>query len=188
MSAFFPDDAEHTRSADAAAFRRITFSVIEMAIIAGVLLRVVRVVVNTHGGPFDWHAFLGKLIISPLILFGLATLHLANFPVRQWLWRAPAFAFTEGAAEAVVSALLIWAGREMYGRSVATVADWPSMAAGVLLWRMVAVVLFALLLGGIVQWARSRAIADDRGNDTDQAGDHTTAPPQPARRREDRRL
>lgn len=183
MAAFFPHDADHARHPDVAAFRRITFSVIEMAIIAGVLLRVVRVIVNVHGDHFDWHAFVGKLVVSPIILFGLATLHLANFPVRQWLWRAPAFAFIEGATEATVSALLIWAGREMYGRSVATMSDWPSMAAGVLLWRMVAVVLFSLLLGGMVQWARSRAIADDR----EHAGDHTRAQPQPARRREDRR-
>lgn len=184
MADFFPPgDAEHRRPDDAAAFRRITLSVFETAIIAGVLLRVVRVIVNVHGGPFDWHAFLGKLIISPIILFGIATLHLANFPVRQWLWRAPAFAFIEGVSEAIMSALLIWAGREMYGRSLATMADWPSMAAGVLFWRMVAVVLFALLLGGIVQWARRRAIADDR----DQAAEHVRAPTPPARRRDDRR-
>jgi hypothetical protein len=138
------------------AFQRISQSLVEMALITGVLLRVLHVVFSTHGHGLDWHSFFGSFILLPIILLAMATVHLANYPVKEWLWRAPVFALAEALVEAFSSFALIMLGRERWGTARAELGDWPSMAGTILGFRFVIVCLFALVLGVIVQAVRRR--------------------------------
>src|SRR5262245_49964253 len=79
-------------------FRRFSFSLIEMAIVTGVLLRLYRLVVLSHEAS-NWLYLGGTFAIGLLFLIGMSTAHLANFPLHQYLWRAPAFALIEVIAE-----------------------------------------------------------------------------------------
>lgn len=133
-----------------------------MAIITGIVVRVIHVVARAHGDHLDWHAFVGTFVVVPVVLLALATAHLASFPVPQWLWRAPAFALLEAMSEAFTSLGLIAAGRERWGTGRATAGDWPAIAGGILLWRFVMICAFALVLGAMVQWVRRRELAAQR--------------------------
>jgi len=135
---------------------------IEMAIIAGVVVRVLHVIANAHGEQLDWHSFVGTFIAIPVILLALATIHLASYPLHQWVWRAPAFALLESAVESAMSLVLIFAGRERWGTGRAVFGDWPAMAATTFLTRFAMVCLFALVLGGVAQFVRRREIRAER--------------------------
>ena len=124
-----------------------------MALVTGVLLRVYRSYVLTHGAN-GWLYLGGTFGFGLLVLLLMATAHLANFPIQRWLWRAPAFVLIECAAEMATSLLLIWVGREPYGSVRAEWHDWPSMAIGALATRGIAIILWTLLLAGIVQIVR----------------------------------
>ena len=87
-------------------------------------------------------------------LFGMATLHLGNYTVRHWVWRAPAFAMIEAATETIVSLGLIAMHREPMGSARATFADWPAMALSTFFWRVSTVLAFSLVLAGVVQLVR----------------------------------
>jgi hypothetical protein len=133
-----------------------------MAIIAGVVVRVLHVVSNAHGEQLDWHSFVGTFIAAPVILLSLATIHLASYPLHQWVWRAPAFALLESVVESVFSLLLIYMGRERWGTGRAVFGDWPAMAARTVLIRLGMVCIFALVLGGVAQFVRRREIRAER--------------------------
>lgn len=124
-----------------------------MALVTGVVLRVYRSFILTHGAN-GWLYLGGTLGLGILFLLLMVTAHIANFPVQRWLWRAPAFALIECAGEMVTSALLIWIGREPYGSVRAEWHDWPSMAIGTLATRGLAIIVWTLLLAGIVQIVR----------------------------------
>jgi len=70
------------------------------------------------------------------------------------VWRVPAFALVESAAEMATSALLIVLQREPLGTSRAEFSHWAGMAVGVVLLRLAALALFALVLAGVVQVVR----------------------------------
>jgi hypothetical protein len=57
----------------------------------------------------------------------------------------------EVAAEAVTSLLLIAIGIEALGSTRAVLRDWPGMLPGLLLWRGVVILGFALVLAVVVQ-------------------------------------
>jgi len=148
-----------------AAFTRIARSPIELALITGVVIRLFRAVVLTHGEATS--SFLGaSLVLGTLFLLGMATLHIGRFPVREWPWRAPLFAVFETAGEMLVSLVLISLHREPWGTARAEFTDWRPMATGVLFWRLIAVCLWALLLGGTVQFVRGRVLKET-GRDVD---------------------
>lgn len=148
-----------------AAFTRIARSPIELALITGVVIRLFRAVVLTHGEATS--SFLGaSLVLGTLFLLGMATLHIGRFPVREWPWRAPLFAVFETAGEMLVSLVLISLHREPWGTARAEFTDWQPMATGVLFWRLIAVCLWALLLGGTVQFVRGRVLKET-GRDVD---------------------
>ncbi len=132
-----------------------------MALITGCLVRVLYTAFNAHGDYLDWHVILGRFILIPVLVLGMAAVHLAQFPVRQWLWRAPLFAVAEVAAGALTSLALIAAGRERIGVGLATWADWPSMTGQTLIWHLSTICLFALMLGIIVQWVRKREFVQE---------------------------
>jgi hypothetical protein len=142
-----------------AAFTRIARSSVELALITGVVIRLFRAVVLTHGNATSSY-LASALVLGTLFLLGMATLHLGRFPVREWPWRAPLFAVFETAGEMLVSLLLIALHREPWGTARAEFTDWQPMATGVVFWRVLAVSLWALLLGGTVSFVRGRVLKD----------------------------
>jgi hypothetical protein len=150
---FFPRETHLFHTLELSVWRTLSLSVVEMAALTGVLLRGLRAVTLTHGQGMAPVA--GALALGALILFGMLTLHLANFPVRRWPWRVVAFAVVETGAEMVVSAALVAIRREPLGTTGrATWGDLPSMALATLEWRLVPLALFALVLAGVVQLVR----------------------------------
>lgn len=136
-----------------AAFRRFSHSLVETALVTGVLIRLYRALVLTHasGGWMYWVFVTG---VGTLFFCAMVTAHLANFPLRRWLWRAPVFAVLVVAAEMATSLLLIAIGREPWGSVRAEWSDWPSMAANALLYRGLAICLWAAVLALAVTVAK----------------------------------
>lgn len=144
-------------------FKKIARSPVELAAITGVLMRLFRAAILTHG-PVDSWAYLGaSLALGAIFLFTMATFHLGRFPIKDWPWRAALFAIVETAAEMGTSLALIAMHKEPWGTVRAEFADWQAMARGVLFWRLVTVTLFALLLGGMMHLVRTKLMpeADD---------------------------
>jgi hypothetical protein len=142
------------------AFRRFSFSLVEMAIITGILVRVYRSLVLTHGSSgFGYIA--GTMTIAILFIVFMATAHLANYPLHQWMWRAPAFAALDVAGEMAASLFLIWLSREPNGTVRANFGDWPGMTMRALLYRGLIVVTWSLVLAGIIQLVRSRGLVKE---------------------------
>jgi hypothetical protein len=150
---FFPRQTVEWHIEEPRAFRRLSLSLVEMALVTGVLLRVYRSFVLTRGAG-GWLLFGGTIALGILFLLFMTTAHLANFPIQKWLWRAPAFAAVEWLAEMVTSALLIVLGREPMGSTRAELHDWPSLAVGTLGTRVIIILVWSLLLAGIVQIVR----------------------------------
>jgi hypothetical protein len=153
MPVFFPVKTAAFKIDEARAFRRLSYSVVEMAVVTAVVLRVYRALALSLAGANVF--FLGlSFAIGFVVLFGMVTLHLGNFTVRRWLWRAPLFALIEAAAESLTSLALIALHREPLGSARATYADWPGIVGAIFTWRVSAIVVFALILALVVQMAR----------------------------------
>ena len=142
-----------------AAFQRIARSPVELAVMTGVVIRLFRAVVLTRGN-INSSYLAASLVLGTIFLVGMATLHLGRFPVREWPWRAPLFAIFETVGEMAVSLVLISLHREPWGTARAEIMDWQPMALGVLFWRIVAVGVWAILLGVTVQFVRGRVLKD----------------------------
>ena len=150
-------------------FRRIARSPVELAAITGVLIRLFRALILTHG-PVDSLLYLGSsLALGAIFLLTMATLHLGRFPVKEWPWRAALFAVVETAAEMGTSLVLIALHREPWGTVRAEFADWQPMAVGVLFWRLVSVTVFALILGWTIHLVRTRLMPDTDDDESDLA-------------------
>ena len=153
MPAFFPVKTATFKLDEARAFRRLSFSVVEMAIITAVVLRVYRALALALAGSNVF--FLGlSFALGFVVLFGMVTLHLGNFTVRRWLWRAPLFALIEAAAESLTSLGLIALHREPLGSARAIYADWPGIVGNIFTWRVSAIVVFAAVLAAVVIMTR----------------------------------
>ncbi|HET9423935.1 MAG TPA: hypothetical protein VFO55_01080 [Gemmatimonadaceae bacterium] len=160
MSDFFPLRTATMRIEEPKAFRRFSLSLIEMALITGILVRLYRSLVLTHGSTgFGYIA--GTMTLAIVFIVFMATAHLANYPLHHWLWRAPAFAALEVAGEMATSLLLIWLVREPNGTVRADFGDWPSMAMRALLYRGLIVVSWSLILAGIVAFVRTRFVKEE---------------------------
>ena len=154
MSSLFARDTTSWKTMDEpAAFRKLTMSLVEMALITGVVLRLYRSLVLTHGTD-SWIYLGGTFALGAVFLFGMVALHLGNYTVRRWVLRAPAFAVVEIAAEMATSAVLILLHREPLGSSRAEFSDWLPMAWNLFVWRFMPIILFALALSGVVQAIR----------------------------------
>ncbi len=160
MPSYFPKHTVELRFEEPRAFRRLSFSLVEMALVAGFLLRIFRSFALTHGSNSWWYLG-GSFAVACVLLLGMATAHLANYPMHQWVWRAPLFAAVEAVGEMATSAMLIWAGREPNGTVRAEWSDWRSMAAGTLLSRAIVIVLWASLLATIIFLVRRSGVAED---------------------------
>ena len=153
MPTYFPRHTVTWTVEEPAAFRKLTLSVVEMGLITGVVLRLYRALVLTHGAN-SWVYFGLTSAFGALLLFGMCTAHLANFPIKHWLWRAPLFVALEIAGELLASLALTAVHREPWGSGRATFADWPPMAGDLLVWRAIPVVVFTLILALVVQLVR----------------------------------
>ena len=164
MPSAFPRQTIEWHLEEPAAFRRLSLSLVEMALITGVVLRLLRAFAFTHGRA-SVIVSIGAVVVWGLILVGMATAHLANFPMRRWFWRAPLFALVATIGEMATSLLLIWLGREPNGTARAHFADWPSMAARALLQSELTLCLWMLILAGIIILVRRSGMA--RGVDAE---------------------
>ena len=161
MARYFPRDNVAWHLEEPRVLRKLTLSLPAMAVIAGLLVRLIRVGVS--GITVSWWGVFGAIALGLIVLLTTATAHLGNYPLKQWLWRAPLFGLAEGAAEAGVSALLTVIGVERVGSTRAHLSDWPSMATDTIVGtpglafldgRIMMVSLFALVLAGVVQVVR----------------------------------
>ena len=153
MKDFFPRTATAWPAAHASPFRASTRAVVAMALVTGVLLRLYRAFVLTHGSS-GWAYIVGAFVGGAVILFGMATLHLANYPVRRWPLRLAAFALLEVAAELLTSVALIALELEPLGTERATMVDWPMLASDAVTRRVGALAVYGLVLAGVVQAVR----------------------------------
>lgn len=160
MPSLFPRQTVEWRLEEPRAFRRFSRSLIEMAIVTGVLLRIFRVLTLTHGSN-NWLYLGGMLALGMLFLLGMVTAHLASYPLHQYLWRAPAYAIIEVLAEMMTSALLIALGREANGTVRAHWDDWAGLGLHALLYRGLAIVVWGLILAGVVSLVRRTLVHED---------------------------
>ena len=158
MPTFFPQDPVEWRLEEPRAFRRLSLSLIEMALLTGVVLRLLRALTFTHGRA-SWLFYGAAFVLGLLILLGMTTAYLANWTLRSWLWRAPLFALVEVAGEMATSLLLIAIGREPEGAVRAEFHDWPSMALRAFLQSEVSICVWAALLAGVILFVRRSGIA-----------------------------
>jgi NADH:ubiquinone oxidoreductase subunit 2 (subunit N) len=158
VPSFFPQTTIEWRMEEPAAFRRLSLSLPEMALITGVVVRLLRALLFTPSRA-SWILFGILLLAAVLLVLGMTTAHLANFPVRAWSWRAPLFALVEVLGEMVTSLGLIAIRREPEGTARAAFHD----------------CLWALLLAAVIIFARQSGLASDV--DTDPLDAAPTAPP-----------
>ena len=160
MSSFFPRNTIEWRMEEPPAFRRLSLSLVEMAVITGVVLRVLRALTFTHAR-VSWLVYGLAFVIGTVFLVGMTTAHLANFPVRAWSWRAPLFALVEVVGEMSTSLALIALRREPEGTARADFHDWPSMSLRALLQSELTICLWALLLAAVIVFVRRSGMAKD---------------------------
>ena len=159
MPSYFPRQTIDWRAMEEPpAFRRLSLSLVEMALITGVVLRILRAV-TFMAGRASWLLYVLAFVVGLLILVGMTTAHLANFSLRRWLWRAPVFALVETVGEMATSLLLIALRREPEGASRADFHDWPSMALRALGRSELTICAWALLLAGALVLVRRSGIA-----------------------------
>ena len=135
-----------------AAFTRLARSLIDMALVTGIVARLYRATVLSRAET-DYYVAL-TFAIGAIFLLLMVSIHLSRHPLRDWLWRAPAFAVAEAVSEMLASLVLILLSREPLGTGAAHLSDWPGMAIGTVGLRLVTISLFALLLAGVVKWVR----------------------------------
>ncbi len=173
MPTFAPREPIEWRLEEPAAFRRLSLSLVEMALVSGVALRLLRAIAFTHARASI--LFYGALLMLwGIVLVGMATAHLANFPLRQWAWRAPLFSLVEVVGEMLTSLVLIMLHREPEGSARAHLHDWPGMSARALLQSELTLCLWALLLAGVIILVRRSGMA--AGVDSDPLDPALPAP------------
>jgi hypothetical protein len=151
MLRFFPRHPIEWSVHEPAVLQRLSLSLPLVAITAGVAIQLFELVLAHVGG---WWAVVGRFVIVPIVLLGLATGHLGNFTVKSWLWRAPAFTVAEAATEALTVAMLTLLGAERTGTQQTELREWPGLAADILTSRLMLVLSFTLILAGVVQLVR----------------------------------
>jgi hypothetical protein len=164
MPSYFPRHTVEWRLEEPAAFRRLSLSLVEMALLTGIVLRIVRALAFTLGRA-SWVYYGLAFVTGTLLLLGMATAHLANYPIRAWAWRAPLFALVEVTGEMATSLLLIAMHREPEGTARADFVHWPSMAMRALLQSELSICLWALLLAAVIVFVRRSGMARDVDSD-----------------------
>ena len=152
MPSFFPTDTVQWKVEESPAFRRVTISIWETAIVTGIVMRLLRSLLFSR--PASGVAFGIAIAFLGVLLAAALTAHVGNYPLRHWVWRVPGFAAIESAAESLVSLALIAMHREPNGSGRAEMADWGSMALTTFMSRLLECVVYALILAGVVQFVR----------------------------------
>ena len=148
-----------------AAFTRLARSLIDMALVTGIVARLYRAMVLSRAQSDSFVAI--TFAIGAIFLLLMVSIHLSRHPLRDWLWRAPAFAVAEAVSEMLGSLVLIALSREPLGTGAAKFSDWPGMVVGTVGLRLVTISLFALLLAGIVKWVRYMLLRKEHAAWTD---------------------
>lgn len=164
MPSFFPQTTIEWHVEEPAAFRRLSLSLPEMALITGIVIRLLRALSFTYWRA-SWIYYGIILVAGTFLLLGMTTAHLANFPLRSWGWRAPLFALVEVLAEMSTSLLLIALRREPDGTARADFHDWPSMSMRALLQSELLICVWALLLAAVIIFVRKSGLAKDVDSD-----------------------
>src|SRR3979411_1397175 len=164
MATFFPRQTIQWRLEDPPALRRLALSLVEMALITGVVLRLLRAFAFTHGRASVLFS-IGAVAVWAIVLVGMATAHIANYPIRQWAWRAPLFALVETAGEMLTSLALIALHREPNGTARADFQDWPTMGVRALLQSEITICLWFLVLAAVIVLVRRSGMAAGGGFD-----------------------
>jgi hypothetical protein len=160
MSHFFPRHSVEWRLEEPAAFRRLSLSIVEMALLTGIVLRVLRALTFTLGRA-SWFFYGAAFVLGTAILLGMTTAYLANWTIRSWLWRAPLFALLETVGEMATSLVLIALRREPEGAARAAFHHWPSMAFRALLQSQLLICVWAALLACVIVFVRRSGMAAD---------------------------
>ena len=134
--------------------RQASLSLPYMALLTGVPLRLWRSYVLTHGAPDSWLWVGGTFLIGMVFLFLMLTIHLGNYTLRNWTWRAPSFAILESGAEILMSLALTTFGLEPLGADRAELSDWLAESVRTLIVRLVGIVLFVMVLAVVVSIMR----------------------------------
>ena len=161
MSHFFPKHSVQWHFEEPTVLRKFSLSLAEMAVLTGISLRLYRALVTTHVST-SWVLWGGSVAFGVLVLCAMATVHLANYPIQRWVWRAPLFAALEAVAESAASLLLIWVGREPTGSARAEWSDWLPMAWGTLWLRILEVSIWALILAAVVSIVRRTILREQK--------------------------
>jgi hypothetical protein len=159
MVRFAPTQTGAWDAYEASAVRQFSRSLVSMAAVTGFLWRLSRAMLLGGAGSAESPLIFGSVIaLGVLVFFGMATLHVGNYPLKRWLWRVPAFAAVEALAEVAMAALLIALGREPNGSAMAEWADLPSIGVKVLTTHVLALSAYAAVLALVVQGIR-RSVA-----------------------------
>ncbi len=161
MTRFFPREAVSWGEERLHPLRAFGLRTLEPAGLAGIVLRLWRVaLLNTD----QWPLFVAGLTVAVLLLCGVVTWHLGNYPVRRWPMRTLLFLLVEVFAELGTSSVLIVFGLERLGSGTAVWSDWWSLAAQTVVQRALVVLPFVLVLAFAVQMVRRsldrRAVAE----------------------------
>lgn len=163
MTEFFPRNTVAWKLEQPPALRRTSLSLPQMALIAGIAMRLWRSFALTHGSPDSWAWVGGTFLAGVAFLCLMVTLHLANYTLRNWTWRAPLFAMFESGSEIVTSLALTALNLEPLGADMAEMADWLPTATRIVFWRLLGLSLFTLVLAVVVSVVRRvLLVADDR--------------------------
>jgi hypothetical protein len=174
MATYFPKHTVQWHFEEPTILRRFSISLVEMALLTGVVMRLYRVLVNTGGANSSWLWVGGSFAFGLLILCAAATVHLANYPLQRWVVRAPLFALVEAAAESATALVLIWFGRELWGSARAVWSDWLPMSIYTVWTRLVIVCGWALILAAVV-WVVRRTILREQKVEEDTVEDAAQA-------------
>ncbi len=163
---FFPESPFTGTRVDSL-LARIPRSLIPMALVTGIVVHsYIWFVLTRASVNFGWIALLLAFSGRFVLLLALATVYLGNHPVRQWIWRAPAFAVLEGAVEAVMVAVLIKVRVERIGTEHAHRSDWWSMVSDILIYHGIAILVFSLILAIVVQTVRYALLKHEHRDST----------------------
>lgn len=162
MTELFPRTSAAWHIEQPHALRRLSLSLPQMALVTGVALRLWRSFALTHGSP-SWAWISGTTLAGASFICLMCAIHLANFTLRNWLWRAPLFAVFESGTEILVSLALTAVNLEPIGAEMAELSDWLPTATRILFWRLGGLIAFAFVLGIVVSILRRLIlVAEDR--------------------------
>jgi hypothetical protein len=160
MAKYFPRHTIEFHLEEPAALRRFTLSTWEMALVTGAALRLYRLVAIVHFSSTVIGVSLG-LTVGIVVLLGMATAHVANFPLGQWLRRLALFATFEILAEMAMSVALIALGREPIGSVRAHYADLLPLLIRTAVSRGLILAAWGAILATAVQLVQSRVTPEE---------------------------